>query len=232
MAQNVTIAMIVAFLEKRGRWLCAGNDNLPGFIAGSLGYRSDYAKKTTRDILLSNPEDIVVEFDPRQPTRITRIGLPTWLEDGSVLTDEIPGGDDLVDDYAQLVSDNAALREEAASLRAALAESNAQLAAAQADIDSLLGDDATDGTNVGVKRPTSTEEITRLEGENAQLRVTLEKAKRHADNARNARANTARERSEAIRAKDAEIAGLQALVATLEVDAQQWRDFIEIVRQA
>lgn len=132
---NISPEDVIKVLTQRGRWLHAGNDNLPGYLAHLLGYRTHEAKTCVRQLLRTRPEGIVVEFDPRHPSRVVRIGLPAWMNSDVVVeTEEIPSGDDLLEAYLSTVDTVAKLTESIAALQVTLAELEAHHLKTQGDL--------------------------------------------------------------------------------------------------
>lgn len=181
MAQPFTITpqAVRSVLQGRGRWLHAGNDNLPGYLAHLLGHRSREAKQAVRTLLLSGPEGLVVDLHPTLNKRITMVGLPEWVTD-SCDVEEIPSDDELLAGYSVLIAANEALQtkltecgDEIAKLTADLLRVNGDLYAAM----ELLEDSTSCSHGLEI----------------AELKAQLDEQRRIAANARSAAETVRRE---------------------------------------
>lgn len=236
MAQYITIDSIIAWLQGRGYWLSAGSGSFPGFLAASLGYRDADNKERARKILLSDPDGLIVEFDPRQKTRITRIGLPEWLNDKSIPTIEIPEGEALLATYAQALNDNGEQQREIASLRAQLAARDMQLTQALGDL--VAAEALLDGAANHTLVASAETELERLTAEAVRLKETITRleaerdgACKRANNARNARDNAISNAREERSQSNKRIAQLESLLEAALGDAERWRELVGIAKR-
>lgn len=196
MAQSLTInpQAVRSVLQKRGRWLHAGNDNLPGYLAHLLGHRSREAKQVVRALLLSKPQGLAVELHPTMDKRVTLVGLPEWVNNNSDV-EEIPSDDELLAGYSKLVAANDALQvklteygDEIAKLTADLLRVNGDLYAAMELLEGSTS--CSHGLEI------------------AELKAQLDEQRRTAANARSAAETVRRESADTIQGLRERIAEL------------------------